>query len=227
VTTLFCVLIALSCGYVIGRVRRYPTSSYQNRGEALLSRAIQDNFGYPDFHLLNHVTLRLNDGTTQIDHILVSRYGVFVIETKDYTGWIFANAKQKTWTQVIYKLKLRFQNPLLQNFRHVVAVRNLLDFLPPDSIQSIVVFAGDAEFRTAVPEGVFTVDGLINHLRNSTDAVVSSNRVQFAVGRLETARLVISGKTDVEHIESLHQRYGGGDMQAFPSRGRHVRKLHK
>ena len=40
---------------------------------------------------MNHITLRLGTGTTQIDHILLSRFGVFVIETKDYTGWIFGS----------------------------------------------------------------------------------------------------------------------------------------
>jgi len=40
-------------------------------------------------------SIQLNDGTTPIDHIFVSRFGVFVIETKDYNGWIFANANQE------------------------------------------------------------------------------------------------------------------------------------
>jgi hypothetical protein len=69
-------------------------ASFQNHGEALLSRVALTNFGPPDYHLMNHVTLQMNDGTTQVDHILVSRFGVFVIETKDYKGWIFANANQ-------------------------------------------------------------------------------------------------------------------------------------
>jgi len=37
-------------------------------------------------------------GTTQIDHIVVSRYGIFVIETKNYRGWIFGSEKQRDWT---------------------------------------------------------------------------------------------------------------------------------
>ena len=45
---------------------------------------------------MNHVTLRMDGGTTQVDHILVSRFGVFVIETKDYSGWIFANESELT-----------------------------------------------------------------------------------------------------------------------------------
>lgn len=30
-------------------------------------------------------------GTTQIDYIVVSVYGIFVIETKNYKGWIIGN----------------------------------------------------------------------------------------------------------------------------------------
>ncbi len=213
------LLIALAVGYTVGRLTRTGrddhvprigrgAASFQNRGEALLSSALRAHFRYPDFHILNHVTLRLPDGTTQIDHILVSRFGVFVIETKDYSGWIFASATHKHWTQVLYKQKHTFQNPLHQNFRHVVAVRQLLDFLPPDSIKPVVVFTGDAEFKTDVPAGVFTVDELIRHIHCASVPVMSLNRLQFCVGRLETARLAISGETDVEHVLSLQRRHG-------------------
>lgn len=51
-----------------------------------MSRALMKRFVAPDHHLLNHLTLPVGDGTTQIDHVLVSRFGVFVIETKDYRG---------------------------------------------------------------------------------------------------------------------------------------------
>ena len=157
----------------------------------------------PDYHLLNNVTLRLEDGTTQIDHILVARFGVFVIETKDYRGWIFANAQHATWTQVLFRTKFRFQN-----LRHVRAVQARLDFLPPASIQSAVVFTGDAEFKTPVPAGVFSLRGFVSHLREQTTELRSENRVQFSVGRLETARLAITRQTDVEHVRDLQRRHG-------------------
>ena len=208
-TTLLYSLLALAIGFVLGRYRASVfQSDFQNRGEALLSHAVRTNFGPPDYHLMNHVTLEMKDGTTQIDHILVSRFGVFVVETKHYKGWIFANAKQANWTQVLFNGKFKFQNPILQNFRHVLAVQDRLDFLPSDAIKSVVVFTGEAEFKTEVPEGVFSLSGLIDYLQEQTAEVMSPNRVQFCVGRLETARLAVSGKTDVEHVQSLEQRHG-------------------
>lgn len=206
---LFYIFCALTVGFVIGRYRAYRVIKFQNSGEALLSSAMLKNFNPPDYHLMNHVTIPMKDGTTQIDHILVSRFGVFVIETKDFSGWIFANANQANWTQVLFKAKFKFQNPIQQNFRHVSAVQELLDFLPPGAVKSAVVFTGEAEFKTAPPKGVFRdLPGCINFIRGHTVEVMSINRVQFCVGRLETTRLAVSRKTDVEHVESLARRHG-------------------
>lgn len=198
---------AVAFGYVLGRTRAYHTTVFQNRGEALVSRVVLKNFGPPDYHLINHFTVQMKDGTTQVDHILVSRFGVFVIETKDYKGWIFGGAKQRSWTQVLFRAKFRFQNPIHQNMRHVRAVQGLLHFLPPGAIKSVVVFTGEAEFRTEIPPGVFYISGLVNYLRSQIDEVMSLNQLQSCVGRLETARFAISGETDIEHVRSLEQRH--------------------
>ena len=214
-STLLYIFIALAAGFVVGR---YRASEFQNRGEALLSRVVRTNFASPEYHLMNHITLQMKDGTTQVDHILVSRFGVFVIETKDYKGWIFAKPKQANWTQVLFKRMFKFQNPIFQNLRHVRAVQDVLDFLPPGAIKSVVVFTGEAEFKTDVPTGVFKVSGLIDYIREQTVEAMSLNRVQFCVGRLETARLAISGKTDVEHVQSLERRHGSAASQETPSK---------
>lgn len=62
---------------------------------------------YHDFYV------EKKDGkTAHIDHVVLSKYGIFVIETKNYKGWIFGNETQKNWMQVIYKKKTRFYNPI-------------------------------------------------------------------------------------------------------------------
>src|SRR5690348_13855629 len=108
--TLALLLTSFVIGFVFGRFRTSRSGAYQNRGESEVSHRLQRHFRPPDYHLLNHVTLQLEDGTTEIDHILVSRFGVFVIETKDFKGWIFANPTQAKWTQVLFKYKFKFQN---------------------------------------------------------------------------------------------------------------------
>jgi len=202
------VLVALAIGFALGK---YRTHVFQNRGEAKLSRAVKMRFVAPDYHLLNHVSIRLDDGTTQIDHVLVSRFGIFVIETKDYTGWIFAGARDRYWTQVLYRSKFRFQNPIHQNYKHVLAIQGLLDFLPADLVRSIVVFTGDATFKTAIPDGVFTLPTFLAYVDGQRAEVMSINRAQFCVGRLETARLSVTKLTDIEHVQRLRHRYGSDE----------------
>ncbi|SRR6266581_5736188 len=82
-----------------------------------------------------------NTDTTQIDHVVVSTYGIFVIETKSYSGWIFGNAYHRTWTQVIYRYKKTFYNPLRQNYAHIKAIEALIKPLfPAAPIVGYVIF---------------------------------------------------------------------------------------
>lgn len=209
---LVAVLVGWVLGFLVGRYRsKSRTHAFQNSGEAILSRALTKRFVAPDYHLLNHLTLRVKDGTTQIDHVLISRFGVFVIETKDYKGWIFGNADDRYWTHVFYKFRFRFQNPIRQNYKHVCAVRELLEFLPADAIRSVVVFTGEARFKTDVPDGVFRLNGAVDHIATQTTEILTPNRVQFCVGRLETARLAVTKATDVEHVQLLRRRHGSDE----------------
>jgi restriction system protein len=198
-------LIGLLTGFLTGRHRVYQL---QNQGEAHVSQAILKSCAGPNWHLLNNITLPTTDGTTQIDHILVSRYGIFVIETKDYSGWIFGDAKSSHWTQVLYRRKSKFQNPLHQNYKHIKAVQALLDFLPQDQIEGAVLFVGDAEFKSNRPEGIFSLDEFLAALGKLRDEVISENRLQFCVGRLECQRLALTQKTDVEHQQHLQKKFG-------------------
>lgn len=71
----------------------------------LVIRAQAKKYLKAEYILLNDCTLPdSQNGTTQIDHILLSPYGIFIIETKNYQGWIFGGERQKSWTQKIYKV---------------------------------------------------------------------------------------------------------------------------
>jgi hypothetical protein len=199
----FAALLGYVAGTVVGAHRAHQ---FQNLGEALVRRALIEHLPSDSWHLLNNVTLQLADGTTQIDHVLVSRYGVFVIETKHYKGWIFGDDKSGEWTQVIYKRKHRFQNPLRQNYKHVKAVQAVLDFLSPEQVVGVVVFTGEAEFKSNQPSGVYSLDTLVSHLKSLDRQLLSKNRMQFCVGRLECNRLALTRETDVEHRASLEAR---------------------
>lgn len=68
-----------------------------------------------EYVVFNNLLFEDNEHSTQIDHIVVSPYGVFVIETKGYKGWISGGENSEYWTQTIYKSKHQFYNPIKQN----------------------------------------------------------------------------------------------------------------
>lgn len=117
---------------------------------------------YRAFHDL-YVPRPDGEGTTQIDHVVVSPFGIFVIETKNYGGWIFGTEKQRQWTQQIYRNKFRFQNPLHQNNLHIDALSEFLN-LPDEPLHSVIFFIGQAEFKTRMPDNVIS-KGLIKWIQ--------------------------------------------------------------
>lgn len=209
------LLITLTMGLIIGckigrRLKQSAASwSLENRGEALVRESLEEYCNNNDAHVLNCVTLRLEDGsTTQIDHILISTKGIFVIETKHYQGWILGHSRAKFWAQIIYKNKYFFQNPTFQNHKHTKEIQRILDFLEPQLIHNFVVFSGDSIFKRKKIERVFHKEELTREIDKYPDGKISLNRVQFCVGRLEYMRLKISRKTDVEHQAYLMQKFG-------------------
>lgn len=78
-----------------------------------------------DYVVFNDVYLEIKGKSTQIDHVVISRYGIFVIETKNYTGWIFGNDTSEYWTQTIYENKYQLRNPLKQNYAHLKTLQSI------------------------------------------------------------------------------------------------------
>lgn len=100
------------------------------------------------YRVINDVLIPAHNGkTAQIDHVVVSIYGIFVIETKNYSGWIFGDENSQYWTQVIYKTKNRFYNPILQNRGHIKALQGLLQDYSHIRYIPIVVFTSKADFK--------------------------------------------------------------------------------
>ncbi|EJL6735748.1 NERD domain-containing protein [Vibrio alginolyticus] len=166
-------------------------------GEFLVNRLLS-NLPESDYTLIKDVTLPTNDGTTQVDHIVVSRYGIFVVETKNMKGWIFGSARQKQWTQKIYRHSSKFQNPLHQNYKHIKALETLLG-CSEEHLHSVIVFIGDSTFKTEMPPSVTYARGSIRYIQQFNDVVFSDNdyaRLTESINRLKLKRGVI---TDLKH----------------------------
>ena len=103
-----------------------------------------------EYHVIDNVLFMSNGRSTQIDHIVVSPYAVFVIETKGYKGWIFGGESTEYWTQSIYGHKSTFYSPLLQNDGHVRFLKFMLKDLGNIPFIPIVCFNNEAELKVNV-----------------------------------------------------------------------------
>ena len=154
------------------------------------------------YHLIKNVTLPTEDGTTQIDHVIVSVYGIFVVETKNMKGWIFGGQHQKQWTQKIFKHTQKFQNPLHQNYKHVKALEHLLG-LQESQMHSVVVFIGDSTFKTEMPENVTHGGGYIRFVKSKTEQVFTPDQVTEIIQQIESGRYPRTFATLRQHAKHV------------------------
>ncbi len=169
------------------------------------------------YHPFHDVMLSTPDGTTQIDHIFVSKFGIFVVETKNMKGWIFGNPNQSMWTQQIYKVKNQFQNPLRQNYKHSKAIHQLLD-ISEEAIIPLVVFVSDATFKTSMPENVTRGIGFIRYIKEKQTVRLEAKQVTAAIAAIKSGKLS-SPKVKKEHIERLKSRSDSESKQLCPKCG--------
>ena len=145
------------------------------------------------YKILNDVMLpsRGNAATTQIDHIVVSNHGIFCIETKAHKGWIFGNANQDYWTQVIFRYKGRFYNPLRQNYAHTKAIEDLLGRPRlKRSVVSLVVFPNADKLKISGTDSVGYPEDIEIKIGSYVQAVYSDAERDEIYNLLETSNIL-------------------------------------
>ena len=175
-------------------------------GETLVNLTNNIRLDKSIYSSLTDVTIKLNDNsTTQIDHIIISKFGIFVIETKNMKGWIFGSKEQKKWTQNIYGKKHTFQNPLHQNYRHTKAIEEVLNF--NENVHSVVTFIGECTFKTDMPHNVFIGGKYINYIKSFRTPIFTTLKVKEIISLLENKSLNKTRSTNNSHISSLKNRH--------------------
>lgn len=166
--------------------------------------ALLDNTIY---HRLNNVTLTKQNGmTTQIDHIIVSRYGIFVIETKNYKGWIFGTEHQEKWTQVLFGgKKFQFYNPIRQNYGHIKTLIELLQ-LDESCFHSIISFAPYSKLKNKDQLPDFVMNSrLISYIKNKKQLLLSEQQVLNAVETIKNSQIDNKWSAYFQHCENVQR----------------------
>lgn len=159
------------------------------------------------YKVINNLVLENAGGTTkttQIDHLVVSTYGIFSIETKNYKGWILGSEFGKNWTQNIYGNKKTFMNPILQNYAHIKAVENILkEAYPEMKYFSIVAFSPEAEIKVKLKESIVCkMSEVAKEIEKLSDEeIIDKAELEKNLEIIRANRLNISNRDHVKNIK--------------------------
>lgn len=171
-------------------------------GEEQVSSLLEDLPN--DYKIFNDIYIYLKDKTVQIDHIIISRYGIFVIETKNYSGWIYGGENKEYWTENLYGKKYRFYNPLKQNYFHKKALENILRINGKDIIP-VVVFVGDAEFINDIKGNIVYLYELENFIKKYNEPIFDDFTVERLIKRLNMS-IITDERIKRIHIKNVQER---------------------
>ncbi|EIJ44153.1 nuclease-related protein/topoisomerase C4 zinc finger-containing protein [Beggiatoa alba B18LD] len=201
---IFLILILSPIFLLITVTTFLKSSSFKGmRGEACINKLISKSLDKKVYHLLKNVTLAIDkQHTTQIDHLVISPFGIFVIETKNMQGVIIGARDDKQWMQKIHQQYYPFQNPLHQNYKHLKALEILLN-VRLNQLHSIVVFSGKSKFAAPMPRHVIQKKQLISLIQQEQTLCFSPAEVTTLLDKIATLRLTPSLKTHKAHVKQL------------------------
>lgn len=157
-------------------------------------------FGKVEHKQINDLVLVDENGKShQIDHIEIRHNGIFCIETKNYSGWIFGSEEQQMWTQTLYNEKHQFPNPIKQNRSHIYHLNKALG--GKYKINSIIVMVQNNADRINVPY-VVNLNDLKGYLLNFNDGTSYSTEEMDRIYQL----IIHSSRSDVtrrEHVANI------------------------
>lgn len=187
-----------------------PEDKIQQKGrigemvvQDILSRLGSEYIGFHDIMIQGN-----NGNTAQIDHIVFSPYGIFVIETKAYSGYIKGYEGAKNWVQFLKKQKrYEFYNPIKQNEQHIKALRTVLNdsasMLP---IVSIIVFVGTKNIEVEATRAIVIRESeLLTVIRNHVNEKLTMQQTYEMVDVLQKMN-IISETMREQHIKDIQKR---------------------
>lgn len=187
-------------------------------GEQAVSSILRRGLDEHHYKVLDNIMLKTNRGiTTQIDHIVVSQYGVFVIETKNISGWVFASERGRQWTQTLPAWdgfgsaeKFHFQNPLRQNYLHTMTLAYQFR-IPKRHIFSLVAFPPDTKFKKGYPQGVYTYGEIPNAILAHKEKVFDVKTTRSIANAIAAADALITEDERRMHVKNVRLVHGQFD----------------
>lgn len=208
------IMIAVGVVVVVYLLARLLPSQAEYRGKRGEQRVFSILKRLPDeYYIWNDIVLQRNGYSVQIDHVVISPYGIFVIETKNYTGWIYGNDTSDLWTKNMYGYRYHFGNPVKQNHSHVKALANLF-CMSENSFIPIVVFLHGADLRCNTQSTVIYAGQLLDEIYSHNQQVMTLADVQRLASVLNAAT-VETEDTRKEHLNKVYESIGRKNRQIY------------
>jgi len=180
-----------------------------NAGERKVSNSLNFHLDEKRYCILNDVIISDNiGGSTQIDHVVLSPFGIFVVETKNLKGWIFGSVNSKMWMLQVFNEKYQFYNPIKQNYKHIACLSKLTK-LPKKYFFPIVVFVGESSIKTnhELPDYVITSrHEMIRYIKSHKQLMIDDNtllRVRNIINERRFERTYDNHQKHIAHIRDI------------------------
>lgn len=165
------------------------------------------------YKVINNIMLQVGNKTTQIDHVVVSNYGIFVIETKNYRGWITGNEFDDYWRQTIYKRKERLYNPIKQNYCHIQALKEHLNEFEDINYISIIAFTTKADLKVKAKTDVVYTTRLPQTIKKYNTETIRDSIKEQIYERLNSLN-IDSKENRKAHVKAIHKRLDDNNKKA-------------
>ena len=152
------------------------------------------------YKLLNDIMIEDEKGTHQIDHIVLSKYGIFVIEMKNYYGLIIGNQYKEKWYQYLGKNKYTFHNPMYQNYGHVKALSNVLK-LNEELFIPITCFSNQVKLKVTSNKPVVQVDTINRNILKYNEEIITCDLNELSLN-IENMNILDKNKRK-EHVKNI------------------------
>lgn len=199
---IFIIFIAIIVKIVI-EIRNTPKMKGK-RGEKNVNNKLTRYLNSDEYTSFTNITIPTTDGSTQIDQIVFSKYGIFVIETKNMQGWIFGKENDKNWTQQIFKKKTMFQNPIRQNYKHMKSLEAIN--IPFNKMHSLIIFTNkESQLKNNI-NIVMPLKDMIDYILSFREEILTRSEIAEYINILQSVAYEDSRHTDKMHINNLNKR---------------------
>ena len=170
------------------------------------------NLPCEDYYVFNDLLIREGNYTTQVDHVVISHCGVFVLETKNVHGKVYGSENTEFWKQYLpdtgykrygFTKEHQFRNPIWQNEGHIKTLRRLVfgNDLP---IYNIVVFPNEVDLFVTADNDVLRMWEVVSRIKQHREVVLSTDHMNFMRRRL--LEVVSTKEKDrIEHLENVQR----------------------